>query len=478
MENHNIYISPFSTRYADKEMQYLFSDDFKFKTWRKLWLALAESEKELGLNISDDQINELRNNVENINFDVAIEKEKEIRHDVMSHVYAYGVQCPKAKPIIHLGATSCFVGDNTDIIIQKEALQIILKKLVNVIRKLSVFACNYASLPTLAYTHLQPAQPTTVGKRATLWINDFVLDLKDLEYRINNLELRGCKGTTGTQASFLELFDGDVKKVFLLDDKLTKKMGFRKSVDVCGQTYSRKVDFLIQSTLSSIAQSSYKFASDLRMLQAFKEIEEPFEKHQVGSSAMPYKRNPMRCERICGLARYIIVNLQNLSLTASSQWFERTLDDSANRRISIAEGFLATDAVLNLLLNVTGDLVVYDKVILNRLKNELPFMTVENIMMDAVKHGGDRQLLHEKIRSYSQETAYGIKMNGQENDLIEKIKNDPDFYLTEEALHDLLNPSKYIGLAKEQTNNFLEQIVNPILERHNDLSDENVELSV
>lgn len=465
MEDYKHYISPFSTRYASAEMQHIFSDDFKFSTWRKLWLALAEAEKELGLNITDEQIKELRENISNINYEVALSKEKEIRHDVMSHVYAYGIQCPNAKAIIHLGATSCFVGDNTDIIIQDKALDIVIKKLVSVIYNLSQFALKYKSTPTLGYTHLQPAQPTTVGKRATLWINEFVIDLKELLNRQLNLELRGCKGTTGTQASFLELFNGDKDKVLRLDKLFTSKMGFKKSVDVCGQTYSRKIDFLIHTALSSFAQSSYKFASDIRMLQSFKEIEEPFEKSQVGSSAMPYKRNPMRCERICALARHTIVNSQNIAFTAASQWFERTLDDSANRRIAIAEGFLSVDAILNILLNVTENLVVYEKVISKRLMNELPFMATENIMMNAVKRGGDRQALHEKIRIYSQETAYNIKVNGSDNDLLDKIKKDKDFNFNSDDFNKILNPSNYTGLSSEQTENYINEIVFPLLDQ-------------
>lgn len=472
------YISPFSTRYASDEMQYIFSDDFKFTHWRKLWVALAEAEQELGIAIRDEQLAELRANVENINYEIAKQREKETRHDVMSHVYAYGVQCPTAQGIIHLGATSCFVGDNTDIIMQKEAMQLVLKKLVSVIAMLSRFAEQYKNLPTLAYTHLQVAQPTTVGKRATLWLNEFVKDLREIEFRLENFELRGCKGTTGTQASFLELFDGDEDKVFALDSLLTKKMGFEKAAAVTGQTYSRKEDYFVLSTLSGLAQSAYKFSSDIRMLQAFREIEEPFGKSQIGSSAMPYKRNPMRSERISALARFIMVDCMNAAFTASSQWFERTLDDSANRRLAIAEGFLACDSMLNVLLDVCNNLVVYEKVIEKRLKEELPFMATENILMNAVKKGGDRQELHEKIRVYAQETAYDIKMKGEENTLLEKLLADSAFHLDSESLQDILKPEKFIGLANRQTENFLKDVISPILEKYSDFTSEKAELKV
>lgn len=478
MENTASYISPFSTRYASREMQYIFSDDFKFIHWRKLWLALAEAEKELGLQITDEQIAELRANVENINYEVAKQREKETRHDVMSHVFAYGEQCPNAKGIIHLGATSCFVGDNTDIIMQKEASKLVLRKLVSVVKKLSHFAMQYKDLPTLAYTHLQVAQPTTVGKRATLWIQDFVNDIHELEYRIENLKLRGCKGTTGTQASFLELFDGNENKVYSLDELLTQKMGFKESVSVSGQTYSRKSDYYVLSALSGIAQSAYKFSSDMRMLQAFREIEEPFGKNQIGSSAMPYKRNPMRCERISALARFVMVDVLNASFTAASQWFERTLDDSANRRISISEGFLAIDSILNILLNVCDEIVVYENVILNRLQAELPFMATENILMNAVKKGGNRQALHEKIRVYAQETAYNIKMYGKKNDLVEKLLADKEFCLAPEDVQTVLDPKKFVGLAEQQTSRFVKNIVEPILEKYKDFSEEKGELNV
>lgn len=474
----NTYISPFSTRYASKEMQYIFSDDFKFTHWRKLWLALAEAEQALGIEISDVQIAELRANVDNINYEEAQERERKTRHDVMSHVYAYGLQCPSAKGIIHLGATSCFVGDNTDIIMQKEALELVLKKLISVIALLAAFADKYKGLPALAYTHLQAAQPTTVGKRATLWLNDFVKDVREIEHRLACFELRGCKGTTGTQASFLELFSGDAEKVFELDRLVCQKMGYDKTADVTGQTYTRKEDYYVLSTLSALAQSAYKFSSDMRMLQAFHEVEEPFGKQQIGSSAMPYKRNPMRCERISALARFVMIDCLNTAFTASSQWFERTLDDSANRRIAISEGFLAVDSILNIMLDVCSNLVVYEKVIRKRLMDELPFMATENILINAVKQGGNRQELHEKIRVYAQETAYDIKMNGKENNLLEKLVADSDFHLTWEEIHDILDPQKFIGLADKQTENYLRDVVQPLLQQYAEYTQETAELSV
>lgn len=475
---HREYQSPLVTRYASKEMSYLFSEEYKFTTWRKLWVVLAEAEKELGLNITDEQINELKEHIYDINYDVAREYEKKTRHDVMSHVYAYGEQCPKAKPIIHLGATSCYVGDNTDVIIMKEALNLIRKKLIKIIKNLSKFADNYKQLPTLAYTHLQPAQLTTVGKRACLWIQDLIVDLENLDKCIDSLKLLGVKGTTGTQASFLKLFNGDHDKVKKLDELVCEKLGFKgKYFKVTGQTYPRKQDMIVLNTLSLIAQSAYKFSNDLRILQSFKEIEEPFEKHQIGSSAMPYKRNPMRSERISALARYVIVNVLNSSVTASTQWFERTLDDSANKRIVVAESFLAVDAILNLYINVSENLVVYPKIIEKRVMEELPFMATENIMMEAVKKGGDRQELHERIRVHSMEAGKIVKEEGRENDLIDRIVNDPQFNLDINELKDALNPKNYIGRSKEQVEEFLNEIVMPILS-DNEVDDINVEINV
>lgn len=475
---HREYQSPLVTRYASKEMSYLFSEEYKFTTWRKLWVVLAEAEKELGLNITDEQINELKEHIYDINYDVAREYEKKTRHDVMSHVYAYGEQCPKAKPIIHLGATSCYVGDNTDVIIMKEALNLIRKKLIKIIKNLSKFADNYKQLPTLAYTHLQPAQLTTVGKRACLWIQDLIVDLENLDKCIDSLKLLGVKGTTGTQASFLKLFNGDHDKVKKLDELVCEKLGFKgKYFKVTGQTYPRKQDMIVLNTLSLIAQSAYKFSNDLRILQSFKEIEEPFEKHQIGSSAMPYKRNPMRSERISALARYVIVNVLNSSVTASTQWFERTLDDSANKRIVVAESFLAVDAILNLYINVSENLVVYPKIIEKRVMEELPFMATENIMMEAVKKGGDRQELHERIRVHSMEAGKIVKEEGRENDLIDRIVNDPQFNLDINELKDALNPKNYIGRSKEQVEEFLSEIVMPILS-DNEVDDVNVEINV
>ncbi|MDO6355449.1 adenylosuccinate lyase [Caloramator sp. CAR-1] len=475
---HREYQSPLVTRYASKDMSYLFSEEYKFTTWRKLWVVLAEAEKELGLNITDEQINELKEHIYDINYDVAREYEKKTRHDVMSHVYAYGEQCPKAKPIIHLGATSCYVGDNTDVIIMKEALNIIRKKLIKIIKNLSQFADKYKQLPTLAYTHLQPAQLTTVGKRACLWIQDIIVDLENIDNCIDSLKLLGVKGTTGTQASFLKLFNGDHEKVKKLDELVCEKLGFKdKFFKVTGQTYPRKQDMIVLNTLSLIAQSAYKFSNDLRILQSFKEIEEPFEKHQIGSSAMPYKRNPMRSERISALARYVIVNVLNSSITASTQWFERTLDDSANKRIVVAEAFLAIDAILNLYINVSENLVVYPKIIQKRVMEELPFMATENIMMEAVKKGGDRQELHERIRVHSMEAGKVVKEEGRENDLIDRIVNDPKFNLDKNELKDALNPHNYIGRSKEQVEEFLSEIVEPIL-LNNEVDEINVEINV
>lgn len=474
----NSYESPLSSRYSSDEMKYLFSEDMKFKTWRKLWIALAETEMELGLPISQEQIDEMKKFQNDINYEVAQKKEKEIRHDVMSHVYAYGVQCPKAKPIIHLGATSCYVGDNTDIIVMHEALKIIKNKIIIVIKELSKFAEKYKGLPTLAYTHFQAAQPTTVGKRATLWIQDLIMDLEDINHQISKAKLLGSKGTTGTQASFLKLFNGDYQKVKSADKLVAKKMGYKNCFAVSGQTYSRKLDSQMLSILSGIAQSAAKFSNDIRLLQHLKEIEEPFEKNQVGSSAMAYKRNPMRSERIASLARYVIIDSLNPCITASTQWFERTLDDSANKRISIAEAFLATDAILNLYANICSGLVVYPKVIEQHLKKELPFMATENIMMDAVKRGADRQELHERIRIHSMEASKNIKEEGNKNDLLERIASDPVFNLTIEQLNNLLTPQNYIGMAKEQTEEFLSENVRLILEENSNSSHLNLNVFV
>lgn len=463
------YNTPLNSRYASEEMSYIFSQEMKFKTWRKLWVALAEGEKELGLNITDEQLEELRANIDNINYEVAEEREREVRHDVMSHVYAYGVQCPKAKGIIHLGATSCYVGDNTDLIIMKEAMLVIRKKIVNVIDELTKFAVKYKSLPTLGFTHLQPAQLTTVGKRAALWIQDLVIDLEKLDFILDTLKFRGVKGTTGTQASFMELFDGDEEKVKALDGMVTEKMGFKDAYMVTGQTYSRKVDSIVLNTLSEIAQSAYKFSNDLRLLQSMKEIEEPFEKNQIGSSAMAYKRNPMRSERISSLARFVIVNSLNPAITASTQWFERTLDDSANKRLSISEAFLALDAVLNLYINVSSNLVVYEKVIASHVNEELPFMATENILMEAVKRGGDRQELHERIRLHSMEAAKRVKEMGLENDLISRISADEAFGMTIEEINSILSGENFIGRAPGQVDDFVNEVVKPILDENKNL---------
>lgn len=463
------YQSPLSERYASKEMQYIFSPDMKFKTWRKLWVALAEAENELGLNISKEQIEELKAHQDDINYEVAKEREAKVRHDVMAHVYAYGVQCPKAKGIIHLGATSCYVGDNTDIIVMTEALKLVKKKLVNVISELSKFAMDYKGLPTLAFTHFQPAQPTTVGKRGSLWLMELKLDLDDLEYMIDSMKLLGSKGTTGTQASFLELFDGDHDKIKKIDKLIAKKMGFADCYQVAGQTYSRKVDTRVLNVLAGIAASAHKFSNDIRLLQHLKEIEEPFEKNQIGSSAMAYKRNPMRSERIASLARYVMVDALNPAITSATQWFERTLDDSANKRISVAEAFLAIDGILDLYLNVVDGLVVYPKVIEKRLMSELPFMATENIMMDAVKAGGDRQELHEKIRILSMEAGKNVKEKGLDNNLLELIAADPAFNMSLEELKKTMDPSKYIGRAKEQVEEFIDEVINPILKENKDI---------
>lgn len=472
------YTSPLSERYASREMQYIFSPEKKFRTWRKLWIALAETEKELGLDITQEQIDELKAHQDDINFDTAREREKEVRHDVMSHVYAYGVQCPKAKGIIHLGATSCYVGDNTDIILMSEALQLVRRKLINVIAKLAAFAEKYKDLPTLAFTHFQPAQPTTVGKRATLWTQEFVLDLEDLEYVQGSLKLLGSKGTTGTQASFLELFDGDQEKVDQIDPMIAKKMGFQECYAVSGQTYSRKVDTRVANVLAGIAASAHKMSNDIRLLQHLKEIEEPFEKNQIGSSAMAYKRNPMRSERIASLSRYVMVDALNPAITSATQWFERTLDDSANKRLSIPEGFLAIDGILELCVNVVDGLVVYDKVITKHLMSELPFMATENIMMDAVKKGGDRQELHEKIRRMSMEAGKNVKQEGKENNLLELIAEDPAFSLTPEELRRAMDPAKYVGCAPIQVEQFLAKVIRPVLDRNQDILGMKAEINV
>ncbi|MCH5274765.1 MAG: adenylosuccinate lyase [Lachnospiraceae bacterium] len=465
----DVYQSPLSERYASKEMQYIFSPDMKFRTWRKLWIALAETEKELGLPITEEQIAELKAHAEDINYDVAKAREKEVRHDVMSHVYAYGVQCPKAKGIIHLGATSCYVGDNTDIIIMTEALKLVKKKLVNVMAALAAFADKYKAQPTLAFTHFQPAQPTTVGKRATLWLQEFSLDLEDLEYVLSTMKLLGSKGTTGTQASFLELFDGDQEKIDKIDPMIAKKMGFKECYPVSGQTYSRKVDTRVANILAGIAASAHKMSNDIRLLQHLKEVEEPFEKSQIGSSAMAYKRNPMRSERIASLSRYVMIDALNPAITSATQWFERTLDDSANKRLSIPEAFLAVDGILDLCLNVADGLVVYPKVIEKHMLSELPFMATENIMMDAVKAGGDRQELHERIRELSMEAGKTVKMEGKENNLLELIAADPAFNLSLEELQKSMDPARYVGRAKEQTESFLKNIIQPIMDENKEL---------
>ncbi len=478
------YTSPFCERYASKEMQYIFSPDKKFKTWRKLWIALAETEYELGLSengkpvITKEQIDELKEHADDINYDVAKEREKIVRHDVMSHVYAYGKQCPKAAGIIHLGATSCYVGDNTDIIVMTEAMKLVRKKLLNVINELSKFAMKYKDLPTIAFTHFQPAQPTTVGKRATLWINDLMLDLADLEYMIGEQKLLGCKGTTGTQASFLELFNGDHEKVRQIDKKIAEKMGFDSCYPVSGQTYSRKVDSRILNVLSGIAQSAHKFSNDIRLLQHLKEVEEPFEKNQIGSSAMAYKRNPMRSERIASLANYVITDALNPAITASTQWFERTLDDSANKRVSIPEAFLAVDGILDLYLNVADGLIVNDKVIYKRFMENIPFMATENIMMDATKRGGDRQVLHEKIREHSMKASERVKKDGLDNNLVDLIAKDSAFGMTKEEIEKLLEPKNFVGRAPEETEEYIKETVMPVLAANSDLLGLTAEINV
>lgn len=474
----DVYESPLSARYADKEMKYLFSPDMKFRAWRKLWIALAETEMELGLPVTQAQVDELKAHADDINYKVAQEREKLVRHDVMSHVYAYGQQCPTAAGIIHLGATSCYVGDNTDVIVMTEALKLVRDKLITVLRVLRKFADEYKDLPTLAFTHFQPAQPTTVGKRATLWIQDLLMDLEDVEYQLSKAKLLGCKGTTGTQASFLELFEGDHEKCRELDRRIAKKMGYDDCFAVSGQTYSRKLDSQMLSILSGIAQSAAKFSNDIRLLQHLKEVEEPFEKNQIGSSAMAYKRNPMRSERIASLARYVMIDAVNPAMTEATQWFERTLDDSANKRISVPEAFLAVDGILNLYANVADGLVVYPKVIEQHLLRELPFMATENIMMDAVKRGGDRQELHERIRVHSMAAGRVVKEEGGENDLLSRIAADPIFGVTLDELTELIRPEKYVGRAPKQTEEFLSEIVDPLLERYSAVAEDKPEINV
>ena len=479
MTNYETYESPFCTRYASEEMQYVFSAQKKFSTFRKLWVALARAEMELGLgSVTKEQVEELEAHIDDIDFDMAAKEEKELRHDVMAHVHTYGACCPKAKGIIHLGATSCYVGDNTDVIVMRDAMKIIHRKLVNVLSNLASFAEKYKAMPCLAYTHLQPAQLTTVGKRATLWMNELLMDLEDLEYQMSNLKLLGQKGTTGTQASFMELFEGDGDKVIELENKIAKEMGFEKCVPVSGQTYSRKVDSRIVNVLGGIAQSCSKFSNDLRILANFKEMEEPFEVHQIGSSAMPYKRNPMRAERITSLARYVMIDTLNPAFTAATQWFERTLDDSANKRIAVAEGFLAVDAILNIMLNITDGLVVYPKVIRARVMKELPFMATENIMMKAVKNGGDRQELHEKIRQHSVAAGKVIKEEGLDNDLVDRIAADPAFPVTKEEIEEMLVSENFIGRCPAQVDAFLSECIKPVLEKNKDVLGEKAELSV
>ena len=466
--NRDGYVSPLSTRYASREMQYLFSDNNKFRTWRRLWIALAEAERELGLHITEEQIDELKAHAEDVNYDVAEARERVVRHDVMSHVYAYGQQCPQAEGIIHLGATSCYVGDNTDLIILRDASRLVLKKAAQVLRNLADFARRYKDLPCLGYTHLQPAQLTTVGKRATLWMNELMMDMENLEYQVATLRFRGAKGTTGTQASVMELFEGDEEKVRTLDRMVAERMGFARSVAVCGQTYSRKTDAYFLAALSGFAQSACKFATDLRILQSFEEMEEPFEASQIGSSAMPYKRNPMRSERICALARYVIQDAVNPAMTAATQWMERTLDDSANKRIAVSEAFLAVDAILEIYMNVTAGLVVYDRVVSRRVMEKLPFMATENIMMEAVKRGGNRQELHEALREHSHAAARRVKLEGGQNDLIDRIVADPLFPLTRGEIEEQMAPEKYVGRAPSQVMEFLDQEVAPLLARYPD----------
>ena len=484
MSDTSRYISPFSERYASSEMQYIFSQDKKFSTWRKLWIALAETEMELGLSqdgkpvITQEMIDEMKAHIDDINYDVAKEREKQVRHDVMSHVYAFGCQCPKAAGIIHLGATSCYVGDNTDIIIMRDALRLVRKKLVNVIAKLSSFAEEYKDLPTLAFTHFQPAQPTTVGKRATLWLNEFVMDLEDLDYVLSTLKLLGCKGTTGTQASFKELFNNDTEKLNKIDPMIAAKMDFDACYPVSGQTYSRKVDTRVLSVLAGIAASAHKMSNDIRLLQHLKEVEEPFEKNQIGSSAMAYKRNPMRSERIASLSRYIICDALNPAITSATQWFERTLDDSANKRISVAEGFLALDGVLDICVNVADGLVVNDKVIYKHIMSELPFMITENVMMDAVKAGGNRQELHEEIRKLSMQAGAHVKKEGKENNLLELIAESDAFNLSLEELNGFMNPIDYVGRSVEQVDTYLSEVIKPILDANKELLGLEVSLKV
>ena len=478
MSDHSRYISPFSTRYASPEMQFVFSEDNKFRTWRRLWIALARAEQKQGLPITDEQIAELEAHKDDINYDDAQRRERECRHDVMSHVYAYGLQCPKARGIIHLGATSCYVGDNTDVIIMKQGLEIVRRKVLNVMDLLARFADKYKALPALAYTHLQPAQLTTVGKRATLWLNELYMDFEEIEHRIDTLALLGSKGTTGTQASFVELLVGDSRKIRQIEQDIASEMGFTRVVPVSGQTYSRKMDYMVVSTLSGVAQTASKFSYDMRLLQNFKEMEEPFEASQIGSSAMPYKRNPMRCERITSLSRYVMVDTLNAAITAATQWFERTLDDSANRRIAVSEAFLGVDAILNIMMNVCDGLVVYEKVIRARVMNELPFMATENIMMDAVKRGGDRQQLHEKLRVHSQAAARVVKEEGGKNDLIDRIAADPAFMVTREEIEAILDPANFTGRSQEQVEEFLRDVIRPVLEANRALLGEKQELSV
>ena len=479
MSQHDRYISPFSTRYSSDEMQYIFSDDNKFRTWRRLWVALARAEMKQGLtNITPEMVAELEAHVDDINYDVAIAREKLVRHDVMSHVYAYGQQCPKAAGIIHLGATSCYVGDNTDILVMREGLEVVRRKLLNVMALLAEFADEYKAMPALAYTHLQPAQLTTVGKRAALWLGELYMDYAEIETRIKGLALLGSKGTTGTQASFMELLGGDSGKIRQIEQDIAAEMGFTRVVPVSGQTYSRKMDYMVVSTLSGIAQTASKFSYDMRLLQNFKEMEEPFEASQIGSSAMPYKRNPMRCERITSLSRYVMVDTLNTAITAATQWFERTLDDSANRRIAVSEAFLGIDAILNIMMNVCDGLVVYEKVIRARVMNELPFMATENIMMDAVKRGGDRQQLHEKLRVHSQAAARVVKEEGGKNDLIDRIASDPAFMVTREEIEAILDPANFTGRSEEQVEEFLRDVIRPVLEANRELLGEKQELSV
>ena len=474
--NTHSYESPFCTRYASEEMQYIFSADKKFTTWRKLWVALARAEMKLGLPVTEAQVKQLEEHINDIDYDMAAAREKEVRHDVMAHVYTYGKACPDAAGIIHLGATSCYVGDNTDVIIMRDALQVVRRKLINVMNNLAKFANEYKNMPCMAYTHLQPAQPTTVGKRATLWLNELLMDFEELEYRISNLRLLGSKGTTGTQASFMELFDGDTSKIKELEKMIAEEMGFSAVVPVSGQTYSRKADWQVLSVLSGIAQSCSKFSNDLRILQSFEEMEEPREKSQIGSSAMAYKRNPMRCERITSLARYVMIDVLNPAFTSGTQWFERTLDDSANKRISVAEAFLGVDAILNIMMNVTDGMVVYPEIVRRRLMAKLPFMATENIMMDAVKKGGDRQQLHERIREYSMIAAEQIKIYGKDSNLCELIVNDPMFMITREELEAVLKPENYIGRSPQQVDEFLSEYINPILEANKDILGENFEM--